>query len=38
MNVGPAFIPDYRVNLMYILDSNLPAKKTFIRDSVFNFY
>ena len=25
--VGPAFIPDYRVNLLYILDSNLPAKK-----------
>ena len=27
INVGPAFIPDYRVNLFYILDSNLPAKK-----------
>ena len=27
MNVGPAFLPDYRVNLLHILDSNLPAKK-----------
>ena len=27
--VGPPFILDYSINLLYILDSNLPAKKTF---------
>ena len=37
INVGPAFIPDYRVNLLYILDSNLPAKKLLLGNQYSTF-
>ena len=32
VNQHRPFIPEYSVNLLYILDSNLPAKKPFIMD------